>query len=421
MINKIQSSPFVRSVIVLMTGTVVAQLLGYLTYPILTRIFTPSEMGDLGYFNRIIGFIAAIATARYELSLPIVKQNFDAFGLYKLSIRIALVVLASSLILGTGYLLICRPPYFSFSYLIAIVLGSASLVWANLGTNWAIRFKLFRQISQQRVANALGSNGFRLIAGWIGFGSMGLVWGTVAGFVLASIPFVRPFQKARKEYSEDITFSKEIELGRLNKQYPLINLPHVLVDIGVDLLVATFMIHLFSKEDFGYYSHAYAMLRVPLSVIGQSISQVFVNECSMLLNSGKPIIGLVKKTMRSLFFIALIPFSLLYFFGEELFSFVFGHTWRVSGVYASYLAPFLFFNFVLSPISTLPLIIGRQREFFFFGIAFGLIQIIFFGGLPYFFHISLNTIILFYSLTMCFGLFIVGASYLTYARLVSKE
>ena len=42
----------------------------------------------------------------------------------------------------------------------------------------------------------------------------------------------------------------------------------------------------------------------------------------------------------------------------------------------------LFGNFLASSISTIPLIIGRQKEFFFLGLISSAIQIIGFGVLP---------------------------------------
>ena len=64
-------SDFVKSVLVLISGTVMAQAIGYLISPFLTRIYSAEQMGELGMYMRVVGFVSALATARFELALPL--------------------------------------------------------------------------------------------------------------------------------------------------------------------------------------------------------------------------------------------------------------------------------------------------------------------------------------------------------------
>ena len=57
-------------------------------------------------------------------------------------------------------------------------------------------------------------------------------------------------------------------------------------------------------------------------------------------------------------------FGFIFFFGEELFGFVFGQDWRGSGTYSEILVPMFMINFISSPISSLPLVLRKQKEFF---------------------------------------------------------
>ena len=63
--KRISNSDFLKSLAILMTGTIIAQAIGYLLAPIITRLFTPEEMGEFGIFQRLTTFIATVATARY--------------------------------------------------------------------------------------------------------------------------------------------------------------------------------------------------------------------------------------------------------------------------------------------------------------------------------------------------------------------
>ena len=90
---KIKNNEFLKSVMVLTSGTVIAQIISYLITPLLTRIYSTEEMGDLGVYMRAVGFISALATARYELSLPLPKNDKHSFILYRLSLKIASYIL----------------------------------------------------------------------------------------------------------------------------------------------------------------------------------------------------------------------------------------------------------------------------------------------------------------------------------------
>ena len=73
--KRISESDFLKSLAILMTGTLIAQIIGYLLAPIITRIYTPAEMGEFGIFYRITLLITTIGTLRYELAIPLPKRR----------------------------------------------------------------------------------------------------------------------------------------------------------------------------------------------------------------------------------------------------------------------------------------------------------------------------------------------------------
>ena len=74
--KRISNSDFLKSLAILMTGTIIAQAIGYLLAPIITRIIYPRRNGGVCvFFRRLSTFIATIATARYEFALPSPKKR----------------------------------------------------------------------------------------------------------------------------------------------------------------------------------------------------------------------------------------------------------------------------------------------------------------------------------------------------------
>lgn len=365
-----------------MTGTAIAQLIAYLIYPILTRIYSTADMGELGVYTRLVAFIAAIATARYEAALPVARQDNHAFSLYRLSFRISLVVLTAVFLVGLTYFTLKPYNFSNYIFLLVSVLSAYVSVWINLGTNWSVRKKMFKQISIQRMVNSISVNSFRLIFGTLNWGAFGLIFGTLLGSFLSIFAFVKTFLSTKKSYASTADVKRMRILAKDYKSYPAIYLPHVLLDLGVDLALAAFIVEFYGKGTFGSFSYAYLMLKLPLSLFGQSLGQVFFNKSSELVNQKQSVYPLTLKTLKTLFYLSIIPFTVLFFFGSELFGFVFGERWIEAGRIAEILAPALLLNFIVSPISSLSLVLSKQKLMFGFGLLVGFFQLFNFGVLP---------------------------------------
>ncbi len=364
MLKKLKlKSDLVKHILVLMSGTVLAQVLGYLFSPIITRIYTPEEAGELGFFIRVVGIGAAFATLRYELALPIIKTNAHSFRMYLVALKSTIIVSFLSIILFVLPVGV-SPIDLGMTFYIMLPLAIFMLAYNNIGTNWAIRNKFFSSISYARISNSLVGSVVKIGLGWLNMGSSGLLIGMVIGSVVSNIKFFSDFIKAKKEHLISIKSPRNIVLAKSYSEFPKINLPHVLVDLGRDLLVAVLLLKFFSKEDFGLYDLSYRMLKVPLIFIGLAIGQVFFQNCAERVNKNEDIFPVILKAVKTLFLLSIVPFSVIFFFGEEIFSFVFGDKWIDAGRFAEIMSPWFMANFILSPISSIPIIIRRQSEFF---------------------------------------------------------
>ncbi|THA18241.1 hypothetical protein D3M83_06350, partial [Rodentibacter pneumotropicus] len=82
MIHKFKENVFLRNTLMLMSGTIGAQLLGLVLTPVLTRLFSASEFGIAASFQAVLAVICIISNLRYELSLPLAKTDSDAKNLF---------------------------------------------------------------------------------------------------------------------------------------------------------------------------------------------------------------------------------------------------------------------------------------------------------------------------------------------------
>jgi len=376
-------SEFIRSATVLMSGTVAAQAVGYLITPLLTRIYTPEEIGELGIFLRIIGFLTAIVTARFELSILLPRYEGHAFLLYRLAVRIMIISSCVMITFLAFYLLFTGPDTNGMVvFSILVLCTTVVMAFMNLGTNWSIRNQNFRQVSIQRFVNSFTSNIFKLIFGYLSFGSTGLLLAVLIGAILSTFTYIKDYFNLYTKKFKNYSIKKMRVLGIEYKEFPLVNLPHVLTDLGRDMLIGLLIVSFFSKEIFGYFSHSYGMLRLPLIVIGAAVGQVFFQKCSKLNNNKEPILPFVKNTLMLLTGISVIPFAIIFFYGEPIFLFVFGDQWSVSGQYGEVMSIWLMINFIVSPLSSLPLVINKQKQFFVLSLFGSGLQLFGFGIIP---------------------------------------
>jgi teichuronic acid exporter len=367
---------FLNSLVILMSGTVISQLIALLFAPLLSRLYTPGQMGELGFYMRLTGFISAVATLRYEAALPLPKQDEHSYLLYRLAYRISFVVLAVSALVLLFVLKAGIGIPFSWWFFLLTIIGSACIVIINIGTNWSVRIGRYGMISRQKIINSSLSNLLKWIFAFFQFQTLGLILATFLGYFASSLEFLFDFKKIHQRYKHYISKKKTTALMREHKDFPIVSLPHVFVDNAREMLIATFIFGFYSDVIYGSYNHSYTMLRLPLTLIGVSLGQIFYNRASELYNQQKAILPLIRKLLLGLALLSLIPFGILFFYGTEIFSFVFGANWEIAGSYSETMSVWLMVNFILTPIAALPMILKKQNVFFLLGIVSSLIQVL---------------------------------------------
>ena len=383
-IKNMKNSDFIKSLTVLLTGTLIAQFIGYALAPVISRQFSPTEMGEFGMFQRWVVLLATIATARYEFSLPLPKRDEHSFQLYRLALFSTMVTLGITLVGFLIYGLYIDKAVGFALWALVLVFSTAALVFFNLGTNWAIRHKEFKRISFSKMTNSLSLNISRVLSGFFHMGKWGLFLSFLLSLLVGAAHFLKDFFHWNKKPTTSLSKKKMMSLARTYKDFPLINLPHALSDNLREVLVALLIIEVFSEQIFGSFDHTFRMLRLPVMIIGTSISQILFNRISSYRLEKKMLMPIVVKVFLSLSVLSLIPFSIVYFYGQPLFVFVFGEQWQESGRLSEIMAPWLMLNFVSSPLTIIPLVLEQQKKFFFIGISASIFQVLGFLVLPMF-------------------------------------
>ena len=369
MLKKLKpKSEFSRNVLTLMTGTTIAQAVPFALSPIITRIYSPKDFGIFALYFGILSLVGVIATARYEIAIVLPRNNQDAINVLALSIiiTIAMTIIVSLIIIFFKDEILNLFNANDIGNIIYWMPVSLLLVGLYNSLNyWSNRYKRFGDISKSRILKSFGTGTGQILFGYSGLNG-GMIYGNIIGSLCSLYFLIRKFFLNKDNlFLNKIRFSSMKSQAIKYKDFPLINSFHVFSDVAKTSLSTILIASFFGSSVLGFYALSIRVLQTPLGIIGSSFGQVLYQKFNKTKDNNESVYKIAKNTLLKLFVLALPVFSLLYFIAPELFAFVFGEKWRIAGEYTKILLPYLFINFLSSPISQLPIIFNKQKTFFY--------------------------------------------------------
>src|SRR6056297_3261448 len=79
--GKIRKSEFLKNVFTLVSANTVAQIVAVLIYIIISRVYTPAELGLFALYMSIISITSIVCTGKYELAVMIPEDEAKGAGL----------------------------------------------------------------------------------------------------------------------------------------------------------------------------------------------------------------------------------------------------------------------------------------------------------------------------------------------------
>ncbi len=355
-------SEYIRNLTILVTGSASAQFIALALSPVFSRYYSPHEFGLLAVFMSILSALSVIVCLRYEFAIIPARTVDDASALLQLSLKITLLTTLLSLAGVTIFNLFFsgNKDLSNWLWLLPVMTLANGSYQAML--NWANRHKNYKLISRYRIINSIIANGVILAAALLGYITYGLLVGFVAGGVTAMLVLYISIQKSNAPFAFNLGNAKLRETARKYDVFPKVNLWQAFADMLLINGVIYFLTFFFSQAVVGLYGMTTRVLQAPFNLIGYSIGQIFLQEAAHQYHEGKNIQPLIKKSILRTAVVALPIVIILVITGPDIFAFVFGDQWRESGQFARILAPWFFLDFIRTPISQVPVIIGKQRQ-----------------------------------------------------------
>ncbi len=382
MLHQKLNNEFIRNVIILMTGTATAQAIPILISPLLTRLYSPEQFGIWALLMSIIGVLGVIANGRYQHAIMLPDKKEDAARVFYLSCIIALCFSALLFLLyiywkffevlhgahdlhdSHGYKLLSDGYCFILPFSILLV-G----IWQSLSV-WQNRIKNYRLMAIGRITQAFVSSAVMLIFGYLEV-EQGLLHGLLAG-QLAIVLVLLSKDRPKNVESSGIL----VKYAKKYSKFPIYDIWASLLNSISAHLPIIFFSYLFMVDQVGYYGLALKVMVIPVTLIGAAVSQVYYEKAAKTLADTGNIFILTSKLYTRMIFIGVIPFGLVFLFGEFGFSLVFGESWSAAGTIAKYMAIWLIFKFPYFCISTAYVIVQNFKFSLIFNICSFILQIL---------------------------------------------
>ncbi len=359
------STTFAGNVLKLTSGNVVAQGIGILLAPIVARLFAPEAFGVAALFTSITSIVGIVACFRYELSIMLPESDDEAANLLAVSLLCVMIVAGI-----TALIIVCFDDvilsFFNvyglekYLWLVppAVLLAGISLAL----NNWNSRTKQFGRLSIVQVVSSCFTQGTKVVAGFAGYVNAGvlILAAILGGLVSTSILGCKIWKNDKHLFKSSLRWQK-IGYGiKRYRNFSLIDTWGGLLNIISWQLPVLLLSFYFSPAIVGFYALGAAVVMMPLKIIGSAVAQVFYQKASEEKNRGD-VQEVVINTYKRLVASGLFPLLMLCIIGQDLFVVAFGHNWSEAGIYTQILAPWAFFTFVASPMSTLFLVFERQH------------------------------------------------------------
>jgi O-antigen/teichoic acid export membrane protein len=355
--NRILGDPLSKGIFIIASGSVIAQLIGILTMPIITRLYSPADFGVLGLFTAAVYILAIGGGLRYDVALPLPKEDKDAANLFIFFLIIlcisSFVLFIVIFLLGDAIISLFHiEPLKSFFILLIVGFFGTSLYGAL--TFWVSRRKDYSRITYTKIYQSIGGSLSKIIFGIASAGPAGLLIGQILSQVLGVGTLLRYMGEHDRFAFKEISFSHMIDNAKRYIQFPLFSFPAGIIN-ALALQLPVFMLSaIYGLNVVGMFSLASSILVLSSSLISTSMNQVYYAEISdMMRKDSKEIKKLYISTTRKLLIIGIPLIMIPCLLAPFLFPLIFGDIWKDAGLYCLPLAIMAIANFAISPTTML--------------------------------------------------------------------
>lgn len=364
---KLMKSKFIKNIVVVASGTVLAQLIGLMLLPIVTRLYGPEAYGLLGTFTAITTILTPVAALTIPIAIVLPRKNSEAISIILLSLKVIGIIVCSSLIIivlfhGEITKLLQAESVSKYMYLIPITILFSGLF--NIMTQWLIRTGQYKIIANATVYQPIIVYGSMVLIGLIIPHASVLIIITVfkAGITALHMYISLNYKKDTTKIKLNEATIGSLETLKKYKDFPLYRAPESFISNFSHNIPILLLTSFFNPAAAGFYTIGRTAMGLPSQLIGKAFGDVFYPRIATAANNRESLVKLIVLSTLVLLGIGIIPFGAVILAGPNIFTLIFGEEWLKAGEYAQWIALMSLSIFISRPaVHTLPVI--RSQRF----------------------------------------------------------
>lgn len=345
----------------ILAGSAVGQGLVMLSYPLLTRLYNPTDFGLLVVFTTVVGTVGVVSAASLESAVLLPDTDKEAASVAWAGI--ATVVVTALLTAGVGWFagsslanLLGVPRLAEYWWLVSLTVLALGI--QLVFSEWMIRERSYRLLGQRNLLQGIGQVATQVGLGFAGLRPVGLLLGLGVGRVLGigGVASRGGLLRQPRPRLADVTAAI-----RRYRRFPLVASWSMLLTksgLEVPLLIISAM---YGEIRAGLLGLTMRVIGGTVAVIQDAVRQVWAGEASaQVRRSDGTLASFMRRTVLRLLAIGIVPTAVLVAFGPDLFGVVFGAEWTEAGKFAQLLAVAYLAGFAVIPISDTLFLLERQ-------------------------------------------------------------
>jgi O-antigen/teichoic acid export membrane protein len=359
-------SEIIRSSSVLISGTIIAQLVSILLQPILRRLYSPESFGILSAYMSIIGMIVILCSLRYDDTIVLPKSDKESINLVGLSLFISfcfnLLIFILVLILGGKIKSFLNLPV-NFPVKILYIIPAGAFLFSIYQSlnSWLIRKKKYISVSVNKLVRRSTEGSAQILFAFLKSFN-GLIYSDIIGQTANAATAAIQSKKYGLNFNM-LSIAKIKYVLRKYSEFPKFNLLPAFMSSCSYLLPPIFIVKFFSPETAGFFDLSKLLLSIPMALIASAISNVLLQRISERYNRKESFMSEIKPILYIVLFIAVAEIAAIMLFGEELFKIVFGSQWITSGKISKIMVWSFALNFIASSFTSVFVSMRRIKTY----------------------------------------------------------
>lgn len=353
---------FLRNVARLLKGSVVGQLVTFLSLPVLSRLYGPEAFGVVQASLSVLAVLTILSSLRLEvatLSVPDEELTDVVRSAWWLSLFTALAAAAAVGIAQFGWQLWSASELVIVSLLPVLALFAG---WNQLFSYIALRRQAFDASANAKIVQAVTQSGGAVGIGLVHAGPVSIMLADAVARLGGTLYLQRNAAPNVSGWWRKPMTSLGPTL-RKHRELCSVGLTAALINAAGSSFTAAMLIGLFSAREAGQYAIIERFVGMPIALIAGTLSQVFMAKLAAALTAGDlaqaretyhRLLGFQLKVGLALWLglLLAVPKALPLILGEQ---------WRPATALIFPLSLLYFSSFVVAPVNMTLTVMGKQR------------------------------------------------------------